>query len=96
MAWNAGSEGSIVLEKVKNQDFGLLVWRWNAATDSYEDVLTTVIMVPETVTTQHPSSIPAFIPAAFLAQHSWHSIHPSSIHPSSIHGGGPRGVLRRE
>ena len=77
MACNAGSEGSIVLEKVKNQDFGLLAWRWNAATDSYEDVLTTVIMVPETVTTQHPSSIPAFI-------HSWRSILGAAFIPAAF------------
>ena len=57
------------------------MWRSNAATDLYDDLLATDIMVPETVTTQHPSSIPAFIPAAFLAQHSWRSIDPSRIHP---------------
>merc|ERR1712125_79928 len=49
IAENAGSEGSLVLEKVKDQDFG---FGWNAATDSYEDLLETGVIDPATVTMQ--------------------------------------------
>ena len=49
IAENAGSEGSLVLEKVKDQKFG---WGWNAATDSYEDLLETGVIDPATVTVQ--------------------------------------------
>ena len=47
IAENAGSEGSLVLEKVKEQDFG---FGWNAATDSYENLLETGVIDPATVT----------------------------------------------
>merc|ERR1719197_1545405 len=36
IADNAGKEGAVVLEAVKNKEFG---FGWNAATDSYEDLL---------------------------------------------------------
>jgi len=49
IAENAGSEGALVLEKVKDQKFG---WGWNAATDSYEDLLETGVIDPATVTVQ--------------------------------------------
>lgn len=49
IAENAGSEGSLVLEKVKDQKFG---WGWNAATDTYEDLLETGVIDPATVTVQ--------------------------------------------
>jgi chaperonin GroEL len=49
IAENAGSEGSLVLEKVKDQKFG---FGWNAATDSYEDLLETGVIDPATVTMQ--------------------------------------------
>jgi len=49
IAENAGSEGALVLEKVKDQKFG---FGWNAATDSYEDLLETGVIDPATVTVQ--------------------------------------------
>jgi chaperonin GroEL len=49
IAENAGSEGALVLEKVKDQKFG---FGWNAATDSYEDLLETGVIDPATVTMQ--------------------------------------------
>jgi chaperonin GroEL len=49
IAENAGSEGALVLEKVKDQKFG---FGWNAATDSYEDLLETGVIDPSTVTMQ--------------------------------------------
>jgi len=49
IAENAGSEGSLVLEKVKDQEFG---YGWNAATDSYEDLLESGVIDPATVTMQ--------------------------------------------
>merc|ERR1740123_2149240 len=41
IADNAGKEGAVVLEKVKNQEFG---FGWNAATDSYENLLETGVI----------------------------------------------------
>ena len=49
MAENAGSEGSLVLEKVKDQEFG---FGWNAATDNYGDLLELGVIDPSTVTMQ--------------------------------------------
>ena len=49
IAFNAGSEGSIVLEKCKNQEFG---FGWNAATDTYGDLLEMGVIDPATVTMQ--------------------------------------------
>jgi len=49
IADNAGKEGAVVLEAVKNKDFG---FGWNAATDSYEDLLESGVIDPATVTTQ--------------------------------------------
>jgi len=49
IAHNAGSEGSIVLEKVKNQEFG---YGWNAANDKYGDLLEMGVIDPATVTMQ--------------------------------------------
>merc|ERR1719263_2597309 len=49
IAENAGKEGAVVLEAVKNKDFG---FGWNAATDSYEDLLESGVIDPATVTTQ--------------------------------------------
>ena len=46
---NAGSEGSLVLEKVRDQDFG---FGWNAATDTYGDLLDMGVIDPATVTMQ--------------------------------------------
>jgi len=49
IADNAGKEGAVVLEAVKNKDFG---FGWNAATDSYEDLLESGVIDPATVTMQ--------------------------------------------
>ena len=49
IAFNAGSEGSIVLEKCKEQEFG---FGWNAATDTYGDLLDMGVIDPATVTMQ--------------------------------------------
>merc|ERR1719478_1054427 len=49
IAENAGSEGSLVLEKVRGQDFG---FGWNAATDTYGDLLELGVIDPSTVTMQ--------------------------------------------
>jgi len=49
IAENAGTEGAVVLERVKDQDFG---YGWNAATSSYEDLLATGVIDPATVTQQ--------------------------------------------
>jgi len=49
IAENAGSEGAIVLERVMNKEFG---YGWNAATDSYENLLETGVLDPATVTQQ--------------------------------------------
>lgn len=49
IADNAGTEGAVVLERVKDQEFG---YGWNAATDSYENLLETGVIDPATVTQQ--------------------------------------------
>ena len=49
IAFNAGSEGSIVLKKFKGQEFG---FEWNAATDTYSDLLEIGVIDPATVTMQ--------------------------------------------
>merc|ERR1712037_378578 len=49
IAENAGQEGSIILEKVKENDFG---YGWNAATGSFEDLLESGVIDPATVTQQ--------------------------------------------
>jgi len=49
IAENAGSEGAIVLERVMDKEFG---YGWNAATDSYENLLETGVLDPATVTQQ--------------------------------------------
>ena len=42
-------EGALVLEKVKDQEFG---FGWNAATDNYGDLLELGVIDPSTVTMQ--------------------------------------------
>uniref|UniRef100_A0A7S0P2F6 Uncharacterized protein n=1 Tax=Calcidiscus leptoporus TaxID=127549 RepID=A0A7S0P2F6_9EUKA len=49
IAENAGQEGSIILEKVKEHDFG---YGWNAATGAFEDLLESGVIDPATVTQQ--------------------------------------------
>lgn len=49
IAENAGTEGAVVLERVKDQEFG---FGWNAATSSYEDLLESGVIDPATVTQQ--------------------------------------------
>lgn len=49
IAENAGTEGAVVLEKVKDKDFG---YGWNAASGVYEDLLETGVIDPATVTQQ--------------------------------------------
>merc|ERR1719298_122708 len=49
IAENAGSEGAVVLERCKDKPFG---FGWNAATDSYENLLETGVIDPATVTMQ--------------------------------------------
>tara|TARA_B110001452_G_scaffold66773_1_gene53662 strand:- start:3123 stop:4853 length:1731 start_codon:yes stop_codon:yes gene_type:complete len=49
IAFNAGTEGTIVLEKCKEQEFG---FGWNAATDTYGDLLEMGVIDPATVTMQ--------------------------------------------
>jgi chaperonin GroEL len=49
IADNAGVEGAVVLENVKNQEFG---FGYNAATDTYENLLETGVIDPATVTQQ--------------------------------------------
>ena len=49
IAENAGMEGAVVLERVKDKDFG---FGWNAATGQYEDLLESGVIDPATVTQQ--------------------------------------------
>merc|ERR1719263_2540798 len=49
IAENAGTEGAVVLERVKDKDFG---FGWNAATGVYENLLETGVIDPATVTQQ--------------------------------------------
>jgi chaperonin GroEL len=49
IAENAGTEGAVVLERVKDTDFG---YGWNAATGEYEDLLESGVIDPATVTQQ--------------------------------------------
>merc|ERR1711988_311947 len=49
IAENAGTEGAVVLERVKIQEFG---FGWNAATGEYENLLETGVIDPATVTQQ--------------------------------------------
>jgi len=49
IAENAGTEGAVVLERVKDQEFG---FGWNAATSTYENLLETGVIDPATVTQQ--------------------------------------------
>merc|ERR1711871_1313113 len=49
IAENAGTEGAVVLERVKEQDFG---FGWNAATGTYENLLESGVIDPATVTQQ--------------------------------------------
>ena len=49
IAENAGTEGAVVLERVKDNAFG---FGWNAATSSYENLLETGVIDPATVTQQ--------------------------------------------
>jgi len=49
IAENAGQEGAIILEKVKDKEFG---FGWNAATGEFEDLLESGVIDPATVTMQ--------------------------------------------
>ena len=49
IAENAGTEGAVVLERIKDNDFG---FGWNAATSSYENLLESGVIDPATVTQQ--------------------------------------------
>ena len=49
IAENAGTEGAVVLERVKDQEFG---FGWNAATGVYENLLESGVIDPATVTMQ--------------------------------------------
>ena len=49
IATNAGSEGAVVLERCKDQEWG---FGWNAATGKYEDLLVSGVIDPATVTQQ--------------------------------------------
>ena len=49
IAENAGTEGAVVLERVKGQGFG---FGWNAATGTYENLLESGVIDPATVTQQ--------------------------------------------
>jgi len=49
IAYNAGMEGAVVLERCKSQEFG---FGWNAATGVYEDLLVSGVIDPATVTQQ--------------------------------------------
>jgi len=49
IAENAGMEGAVVLEAIKEKDFG---YGWNAATGVYENLLETGVIDPATVTQQ--------------------------------------------
>ena len=49
IAENAGTEGAVVLERVKGQEFG---FGWNAATGVYENLLESGVIDPATVTQQ--------------------------------------------
>jgi chaperonin GroEL len=49
IAENAGTEGAVVLERVKGQTFG---FGWNAATSTYENLLDSGVIDPATVTQQ--------------------------------------------
>ena len=49
IATNAGTEGAVILEHVKDQEFG---FGWNAANGEYENLLETGVIDPATVTQQ--------------------------------------------
>merc|ERR1719238_2529888 len=49
IAENAGTEGAVVLERVKDQEFG---YGWNAATSEYGNLLEMGVIDPATVTQQ--------------------------------------------
>ena len=49
IAENAGTEGAVVLERVKDHEFG---YGWNAATSTYENLLESGVIDPATVTQQ--------------------------------------------
>jgi len=49
IAENSGIEGDIILERVKDQDFG---FGWNAATGEFEDLMESGVLDPATVTQQ--------------------------------------------
>jgi len=49
IAENAGTEGAVVLERVKDREWG---FGWNAATGNYEDLLASGVIDPATVTQQ--------------------------------------------
>ena len=49
IAENAGTEGAVVLERIKDKDFG---FGWNAATSCYENLLESGVIDPATVTQQ--------------------------------------------
>ena len=47
IATNAGLEGEVIAEKCRNQKWG---WGYNAATDTYEDLLANGVLDPAKVT----------------------------------------------
>ena len=49
IAFNAGEEGALVLEKVKDKEFG---YGWNAANGEYGDLFEMGVIDPATVTQQ--------------------------------------------
>jgi len=49
IASNSGTEGAIILERIRDKDFG---YGWNAATDAYGDLLEMGVIDPATVTQQ--------------------------------------------
>ena len=70
IAENAGTEGAVVLERVKEKDFG---FGWNAATGEYEDLLESGVIDPATVTQQavlNSASIAASVitPSALITE----------------------------
>ena len=88
IAFNAGTEGAVVLEKVRDKPFGE---GWNAATGSYENLLETGVIDPATVTMQallNSASIASSIitTAALITEVPEKSYYPEDLGPGG--GGG--------
>ena len=87
IAENAGMEGAVVLERVKDNDFG---FGWNAATGTYENLLETGVIDPATVTQQavlNSASIAASVITTSALITEVPEKTPDAMDPSMMGGG---------